>query len=65
MDLEEIVKEHGIELAIEKISPKIAEKIKIYSETKDKNIQKELAQLLEDREKIYSNNKEIIQKYLE
>ena len=65
MDLEEIVKEHGIELAIEKITPKVAQKIKEYRDTKDKEVQKQLIQLLEDREKIYCNDEEIIKKYLE
>lgn len=65
MNLKQIIDDYGIELAIQKITPKIAEKVKIYKETKDKNVQKELAQLLVDRDNIYRNNKDIIKKYLE
>lgn len=64
MNSDEIVNEYGIELAIEKIAVKITEKIKEYKETKDETKQKELADLLLDREQIYSNNKEIIKKYI-
>ena len=65
MELEEIIKEFGIEIAIEKITPKIKEKIDEYTKTKDENVKKELAELLEDRDNIYSNNEEVIRKYVE
>ncbi len=65
MNFEKNIDDYGIELAIQKITPKITEKIKIYIKTKDKNVQKELAQLLVDRDNIYRNNKDTIKKYLE
>lgn len=64
MDLEKIIEEFGIEIAIEKIAPEIKEKIDEYTKTKDENIKKELAMLLEDRNNIYCNDKETIKKYV-
>ena len=66
MNLEKlIIDEYGIEFAQDKIILQIKEKIEEYKVTKDKNVQKQLVQLLEDREKIYSNDKETIKKYIQ
>ena len=65
MNFEKNTEDFEIELARDKIILQIKEKIKLYKETKDKNVQKELAQLLQDREKIYCNNKETIKKYMQ
>lgn len=64
MNIEDIINEFGIDIAIEKIIPEIKEKVKKYLETKDENIKKELAELLNDRDKIYSNDTETIRKYV-
>lgn len=64
MSLDENIKEYGIEIAIEKIAPMIIEKTRKYKETKDEKVKKELLQLLNDREEIYSNNNEVIRKYI-
>lgn len=60
---DELVLEYGIELAIEKIAPMISEKIKEYKKTRKESTNYELAELLKDREKIYSNDMETIKKY--
>lgn len=66
MNLEKlIIDEYGIEFAQDKIILQIKEKIEEYKVTKDKNVQKQLVQLLKDREKIYSNDKETIKKYIQ
>mgnify|MGYP005771402125 CR=1 FL=1 len=65
MNIEDISKEFEIEFAIEKLAREMRKKLDQYRETKDKEIQKEIMKLLEDREKIYSNDNEVIKKYLE
>ena len=65
MNIEDISKEFEIEFAIEKLAQEMRKKLDQYRETKDKEIQKEIMKLLEDREKIYSNDNEVIKKYLE
>lgn len=64
MELEELIKEFGIDIAIEKITPIISEKIEEYTKTKDENVKKELAELLEDRDNIYNEDEEVIRKYV-
>lgn len=64
MELEELIQEFGIDIAIEKITPIISEKFDEYTKTKDENVKKELAKLLEDRDNIYNNNEEVIKKYV-
>ena len=64
MNNEDVIKEHGIELARDQIAILISRKLDEYKETRNKDIQKELSSLLEDREKIYNNDKETIKKYL-
>ena len=64
MNYEDIIKEFGIEIAIENILPKITEKMNIYNVTRDENTKKELASLLLDREKIYRKDEQIIKKYI-
>lgn len=65
MNIEEIGKEFEIEFAIEKLAQEMRKKLDEYAKTKDKESQKEIMMLLEDREKIYSNDNEVIKKYLE
>jgi len=64
MEPDEIIKEYGIEFAIEKVAKQINKKINEYKDNKDKEVQNELTKLLEDRDKIYSNDIETIRKYL-
>ncbi len=60
---DEILKEYGMKIAIEKISPLIADKIREYKNNRDEKINHELIQLLNDRDKIYDNDLETIKKY--
>ena len=64
MYIDDIINEHGIELARDKIAVLISDKLDEYKKTRNKDIQKELSGLLEDRDKIYNNDKETIKKYL-
>lgn len=64
MNLKKDVKTFEIDFAIQKIIPKLVKKIEEYKKRNDKFIKKELAHLLEDREKIYCDDKETIKKYL-
>ena len=64
MDVNDVIKEHGIELAIERITELISKKIDEYQKTREKEVQNELSVLLEDRNKIYNNDRETINKYL-
>ena len=61
---EDIINEFGIEFAIQKIAPKIAEKLNEYQKNPTKELKDELIQLISDRDAIYSNDKEIIKKYI-
>ena len=61
---DELLKEHGIDLAIELITIKISKKMDEYKQNKDKEIEKELATLLNDKEKIYLGDMETIKKYV-
>ena len=61
---EEFVNEFGIELAIQMIAPMITEKIMEYNKKTTKELKKEIIQLISDRDAIYSNDKEIIKKYI-
>ncbi|MBQ3415184.1 MAG: hypothetical protein IJH39_07550 [Clostridia bacterium] len=64
MKKEDVLKEYGIEFAIETITPLIKQKMEEYKETRDSTLEKELANLLKDRDEIYNNNVEIIKKYV-
>ena len=61
---EVITNEFGIEFAIQKISPKITEKLIEYNKRPTEELKKEIIQLISDRDAIYSNDKEIIKKYI-
>lgn len=61
---EELIKEYGIDFAIEEIAQRISEKIRQYKESKNTSVQKELITLLKDREKIYDNDITTIKKYV-
>ena len=64
MNEDQIIDEVGIEMAIERIIPQISKEINKYKKTKDKESSRKLAELLEDRRKIYSNDKDTIRKYI-
>ena len=64
MNEEDIINEYGIEFAIETVVQKISQEIDKYKEAKDEKYAKKLAELLEDRRKIYTNDKETIRKYV-
>jgi hypothetical protein len=64
MDDEKLLDEYGMEFAIQNIAQKIAQKMDEYKDKKDEESQKELAMLLQDRQKIYLEDKETIKKYL-
>ncbi len=61
---QKIINEFDIELAIQKIAPKITEKLKEYNRKPTKELKEEIIQLIADRDAIYSNDKEVIRKYL-
>lgn len=65
MDKEEMIKEYGIEIAIEKIAQMITEVTEQYKETREENLKEQLLNLIKDRDKIYNNDKDIIRKYCE
>ena len=60
----EIIEKCGMEIATEQVILLISKKIDEYEIKKDKNIIKEVAKLLNDREKIYNNDIETINKYM-
>lgn len=61
---EDIMNQFGIEFAIQKIAPKITEKLMEYNKKPTKKLKEEIIQLVSDREAIYSNDKEVIRKYI-
>ena len=61
---QKIINEFDIELAIQKIAPKITEKLREYNKKPTKELKEELIQLISDRDAIYSNDKEVIKKYI-
>lgn len=61
---EKIINEFGIEFAIQKIAPMITEKLIEYKKKPTKNLKEQLIQLISDRDAIYSNDKEVIKKYI-
>ena len=64
MNEDQIIEEVGVEIAIERIIPLISEEINKYKKTRDKESSKKLAELLEDRKKIYAYDKDTIRKYI-
>lgn len=62
---EDLIKEFSMELAIENLMYELSEKINACDEIKNSNYKSEIIQLMNDREEIYSGNKEIIKKYAE
>ena len=64
MKEEDVLKEYGIEFAIETITPLIKQKMEEGKKTIDYKTIKELAELLKDGDEIYNNNIEIIKKYV-
>lgn len=63
MDNNELVKEFGIEIAIEKIAQKITELTEQYKVNKNKDLKNQIVDLMKDRDKIYQNDKDVIMKY--
>lgn len=63
MDKEEMIKEYGIEIAIEKISQMLVEVTEKYKKTREENLKEQLLNLIKDRDKVYNNDKDIIRKY--
>ena len=61
---EEVINEFGIEFAIQRIAPKITEKLIEYNNKPTKKLKEEVIQLISDRDAIYSNDKEVIKKYI-
>ncbi len=64
MDKSEIFKDFEVEASIENLIQKISQKIEEYKSKKDEKTKKELAQLIEDRNKIYNLDEETIKKYI-
>lgn len=63
MDKEEMIKEYGIEIAIEKIAQMITEVTEQYKKTREENLKEQLLNLIKDRDKVYNNDTDIIRKY--
>lgn len=63
MDNNELVKEFGIEIAIEKIAQKITELTEQYKVNKNKDLKNQIVDLMKDRDKVYQNDKNVIMKY--
>ena len=61
---DDIINEFEIDFAIQKIAPKITEKLMEYNKKPTKELKKEIIQLISERDAIYSNDKEVIRKYL-
>ena len=61
---EKLLNEYGIEFGIEIITKKISQKMDEYRKTKDQQVEKELAILINDKEKIYKGDIETIKKYV-
>ena len=53
-----------VKLSIENLAQKITKKIEEYKINKDKNVQIELEELLNDRKKIYELDQDTINKYM-
>ncbi len=64
MDVDSIIEECGIEISARKIARSISEKSREYILTRDSNLLKELSELIQDRDKVYDFDKEVIKKYL-
>lgn len=64
MELEKLTEESAISISIQKIALEINDKMKIYNATKDNKIKLQLIELVKDRDLVYSNDKDTIQKYL-
>ena len=64
MDKIELIKEFGFEYSRSNVIRLISEKIDEYRTTRNPEVQKELAKLILDREKIYDLDVDTIQKYL-
>ena len=60
----DIINEFGMKFAIQKIAPQIAEKLMEYNKKPTKDLKTEIVQLISDRDAIYSNDKEVIRKYI-
>lgn len=63
MDNNELIKEFGIEIAIEKIAQKITELTEQYKVNKNKDLKNQIVDLMKDRDKVYQNDKDVIMKY--
>ena len=64
MEEDKIIDEFGIEFAIENISAQISKTIDEYVKNKTKETEKKLLTLLQEKEKIYTNDRETIKKYI-
>lgn len=64
INMDQIINECGIEIGIDNIIQEISKKISKYKSNRDENTLKEIQQLLQDRDKIYNFDKEIIKKYI-
>ena len=64
MEQKRLIEENGMKIAIQKILLQINTKIQKYKETKKESLKMEIAELLKDRDLVYSYNKDTIKKYL-
>ena len=64
MDSNKLIKENAMDIARQKIRISINEKMKKYEETKDNQLRLEIIELIKDRDLVYSNDKNTIEKYL-
>lgn len=64
MDSNKLIKENAMDIARQKIIISINEKMKKYEETKDNQLRLEIIELIKDRDLVYSNDKNTIEKYL-
>ena len=63
LNKEDLEEEFSMELAIENLMLELSEKMNSCDEIRNCSCKSEIMQLINDREEIYSGNKEIIKKY--
>lgn len=63
LNKEDLIEEFSMELAIENLMYELSDKMNECYDIKNSNCKSEIMQLINDREEIYSGNKDVIRKY--
>lgn len=64
MEKDKLLEESAIDICIQKIAQEVNEKMIEYEKSKNNDIKLKIIELIKDRDLVYGNDKETIEKYI-